>query len=71
MTGKVAPPPASPALSPSEDPKSGYLVLKLKTGEGITINHEIEILLRGTSRGKAHIAVRAPKSIPIKRKTEA
>jgi len=51
--------------------KKGYLVISRKIGERIFIydekGSEIEILLSDIDRGKADIAIRAPKEIKITR----
>lgn len=47
----------------------GYLVMKLKSGQGIIINGDIEVRLCAVNRdfSEAQIAIRAPKDKKIRR----
>lgn len=50
--------------------RAGYLVMRLRPGEGLVISDDIEVRLASVSTrkmGEAHLAIRAPKSIRIRR----
>lgn len=57
-------------MSEKPEVKAGYLVLRLKIGEGALVGENIEVRLANISTDKkneAQIAIKAPKEVPIKR----
>lgn len=45
----------------------GYLVRKMREGDGITIGDDVEIRLSTSRANRAEIAIRAPQNMPIRR----
>lgn len=57
-----------------EKPKAGYLVMRLRPGEGFTVNQEIEVRVAHKAecpicKGETQVAIKAPKEQPIRRVT--
>ena len=53
-----------------QEPKAGYLVIRLKPGEGFVVADTIEVWLSSITpgnQGSAQIAVKAPKDLKIRR----
>jgi sRNA-binding carbon storage regulator CsrA len=48
--------------------KAGYLVIRLKPGWGVMVNNIVEVRVSTIrSMGEVHIAIRAPKDMPIRK----
>lgn len=54
---------------PVVEEKAGYLVLRLKPGEGVMVDDSVEMRVASVSnrKGEVHIAIRAPRSMQIRR----
>jgi sRNA-binding carbon storage regulator CsrA len=53
-----------------QDQKAGYLVIRLKPGEGFVVADTVEVWLSSLTpgnHGSAQIAVKAPKELKIRR----
>jgi len=53
--------------NPKRQTKAGYLVTRLKTGEGLVIGADIEIRIVSTQSADTNIAVKAPKHLQIRK----
>lgn len=47
--------------------KAGYFVTRVKNGEGVVINNEVEVRLMTKHNIKASLAIKAPKHLPIRK----
>ena len=59
-----------PKKDDSGDPKAGWLVLRVKPGEGIIIGNAVEIRLATINNrtiGDVKMAIKAPRDIQIRR----
>lgn len=67
MNTNDSPLPKDEAQDIAEEDRTGFLVRKVVAGETLLVGHNIEISVKKIGEDRAQVAVRAPKSVQIRR----
>ena len=67
MNEEKLPEPTERSSEVPKEPQPGYLILKMKDGQGVMVSDDVEIRLCQARNNKADIAIRAPRHKRIRR----